>query len=77
MHRNVISSLQQVIGLLMTDRKIDELLGAGMPPEDWIEPTPLPEEQEQPKASVPPEEDSNLKESNEIDISESVPVSKT
>ena len=42
-----------------------------------IEPTPLPEEQEQPKASVPPEEDSNLKESDEIDISEPVPVSET
>ena len=49
----------------------------GMPPEDWIEPTPLPEEQEQPKASVPSDEDSNLKESDEIDISESVPVSET
>lgn len=42
----------------------------GMPPEDWPGPTPIPEEQEQTKASVQSDEIPNLEELDESKTAE-------
>lgn len=44
----------------------------GMPPEDWPESMPLPEEREQTKAPEQPTEDSNMEEPDGLDVVNSV-----